>query len=282
APADPVGVRGRWVADGVALLRATHRFAAGGPIAELARAVRAGDTGAVVDVLRSGAPEVEFVEVAEDEPVTGAALELVRAEVLARARDVVGAARRGDAPAALAALDAHRVLCAHRRGGRGVSHWSALAHRWSVDELGVRPRPDGRYVGLPVIVTTNDPVVGVFNGDTGVVLESGGDLVVAVGRGDGPLLVPLARLAAVEPVHAMTVHRSQGSQFGTVTVLAAPARSPLATREMLYTAVTRARHRVRLVGSVEAVGAAVQRPLARATGLAARLSRPAGPVGAPA
>ncbi|MCI2238502.1 exodeoxyribonuclease V subunit alpha [Kineococcus sp. TRM81007] len=266
------GGRPGTVAGGVALLRTTHRFSSGGPIAELARAVRAGDAGAVVDVLRAGGDGLEFVEVAEDEPVAGAALEAVRADVVARGRDVVRAAVGGDVPAALLALDAHRVLCAHRHGGRGVSRFSALAHRWAVEELGVRPRPDGRYVGLPVIVTTNDAAAGVFNGDTGVVLESGGDLVVAVGRGDGPLLVPLARLAAVEPVHAMTVHRSQGSQFGAVTVLAAPARSPLATREMLYTAVTRARHRVRVVGSVEAVTAAVQRPLARATGLAARLA----------
>ena len=81
----------------------------------------------------------------------------------------------------------------------------------------------------------------------------------------------LARLAAVEPVHAMTVHRSQGSQFDTVTVLAAPERSPLATREMFYTALTRAKVRVRVVGSAEAVAAAVSRPLARATGLADRL-----------
>ncbi|WP_432498066.1 exodeoxyribonuclease V subunit alpha [Kineococcus gypseus] len=275
APAAAVGAGagGGSPAEGVALLRTTHRFAAGGPIAELARAVREGDAGAVVAVLRAGREGVEFCEVAEDEPVAGQALQRVRAEVLERTRDVVEAARRGDAVAALAALDAHRVLCAHRRGGRGVSHWGALAHRWAVEELGVRPRPDGRHVGLPVIVTANDPAAGVFNGDTGVVLERDGDLVVAVGRGDGPLLVPLGRLAAVEPVHAMTVHRSQGSQFGAVTVLAAPARSPLATREMLYTAVTRARHRVRVVGSVEAVTAAVQRPLARATGLAARLAR---------
>ncbi|WP_432495729.1 exodeoxyribonuclease V subunit alpha [Kineococcus auxinigenes] len=271
APDAPGAGTAGTVAGGVALLRTTHRFAAGGPIAELARAVRAGRADAVVDVLRAGGDGVEFREVAEDEAVAGPALEAVRADVVARAREVVDAARRGDAEGALAALDAHRVLCAHRRGGRGVSQWSALAHRWSVEELGVRPRPDGRYVGLPVIVTTNDAAAGVFNGDTGVVLERGGDLVVAVGRGDGPLLVPLARLAAVEPVHAMTVHRSQGSQFGAVTVLAAPARSPLATREMLYTAVTRARHRVRVVGSVEAVTAAVERPLARATGLAARL-----------
>jgi exodeoxyribonuclease V alpha subunit len=86
--------------------------------------------------------------------------------------------------------------------------------------------------------------------------------------------VPLARLGDVEPVHAMTVHRSQGSQFGAVTVFTAPSRSPLATREMFYTALTRAQGSVRVVGSVEAVVAAVGRPLARATGLAARLAAP--------
>lgn len=163
------------------------------------------------------------------------------------------------------------MLCAHRRGTRGVSHWSWLAQRWAVEELGVQPRTDGRYVGLPVIVTANDAGVGVYNGDTGVVLEREETLVAAIARGEGPLIVPLARLAAVEPVHAMTVHRSQGSQFDTVTVLAAPERSPLATREMFYTALTRAKVRVRVVGSAEAVAAAVSRPLARATGLADRL-----------
>jgi exodeoxyribonuclease V alpha subunit len=256
---------------GVAELTRTHRYAAGGGIAAIAQAVRDARSDDVVDLLRAGGPDVEFLEVPDAELVAGAALEVVRADVLVRSRAVVEAARAGDAETALAALDTHRLLCAHRRGTRGVAHWSALAQRWAVEELGVLPRPDGRYVGLPVIVTANDPAVGVFNGDTGVVLEEDGVLVAALARGAGPLRVPLARLAAVEPVHAMTVHRSQGSQFETVTVLAAPERSPLATREMFYTALTRARSRVRVVGSAQAVAAAVQRPLARASGLAERL-----------
>ncbi|MEZ0491032.1 exodeoxyribonuclease V subunit alpha [Kineococcus sp. TBRC 1896] len=254
---------------GVAQLRRTHRY--GGTIAAIAQAVREERPADVVELLRAGGPDVEFLEVPDEELVTGAALDVVRTDVVARSRAVVEAARAGDAEAALAALDTHRLLCAHRRGTRGVSHWGGLAQRWAVEELGVLPRPDGRYVGLPVIVTANDPAVGVFNGDTGVVLEEDGVLVAALGRGAGPLRVPLARLAAVEPVHAMTVHRSQGSQFETVTVLAAPERSPLATREMFYTALTRARSRVRVVGSARAVAAAVERPLARATGLADRL-----------
>ncbi|WP_432513171.1 exodeoxyribonuclease V subunit alpha [Kineococcus sp. SYSU DK001] len=256
---------------GVSHLTRTHRFASGGGIAAIAQAVRDARAEEVVDLLRAGGPDVEFLEVPDAEVVSGAALDVVRADVLERSRAVVEAAVAGDADAALAALDTHRLLCAHRRGTRGVSHWGALAHRWAVEELGVVPRTDGRYVGLPVIVTANDPGTGVFNGDTGVVLDDGGILVAAIARGPGPLRVPLARLAAFEPVHAMTVHRSQGSQFETVTVLAAPERSPLATREMFYTALTRARSRVRVVGSAAAVAAAVNRPLARATGLADRL-----------
>jgi len=259
------------VADGVVLLRTTHRYAAGGGIADLAEAVRAGDAERTLAVLRGGDPAVRFHEVAEDEPVAGAALDAVRVDVLAASRAVVRAATAGDPAAALTALDSHRVLCAHRHGPRGVSHWAALAHHWVVEEVGVVARPDGRYVGLPVLVTSNDPGLGVFNGDSGVVLERSGELVVAIGRGDGPRTVALSRLAEVETLHAMSVHRSQGSQFAAVSVLAAPAVSPLATREMLYTAITRARQQVRVIGSADAVAAAVGRPLARATGLAARL-----------
>ncbi|PRY15357.1 exodeoxyribonuclease V subunit alpha [Kineococcus rhizosphaerae] len=262
---------GRGTPHGVSALTRTHRFAAGGGIAAIAQAVRDARSEEVVERLRAGGPDVEFLEVPDAELVAGAVLDVVRADVVERSRAVVEAARAGDAEAALVALDTHRLLCAHRRGARGVSHWAALAHRWAVEELGVVPRADGRYVGLPVIVTANDAGVGVFNGDTGVVLEEDGTLVAAIARGDGPLRVPLARLAAVEPVHAMTVHRSQGSQFETVTVLAAPENSPLATREMFYTALTRAKSRVRVVGSAQAVAAAVNRPLARATGLAERL-----------
>jgi exodeoxyribonuclease V alpha subunit len=105
-----------------------------------------------------------------------------------------------------------------------------------------------------------------------VVLARGDDLVAVFGRGDGPYEVPLGRLAEVRPMHAMTVHRSQGSQFSRVTVLLPPASSPLGTRETLYTAVTRGETSVRVIGSTDAVRAAVGRPVARATGLRRRLA----------
>jgi exodeoxyribonuclease V alpha subunit len=79
------------------------------------------------------------------------------------------------------------------------------------------------------------------------------------------------RLSAVDTVYAMTVHKSQGSQFDTVAVLLPPSTSQLLTRELLYTAVTRARRRLILAAPLETIQAAVQRPAARASGLAARL-----------
>ena len=71
-------------------------------------------------------------------------------------------------------------------------------------------------------------------------------------------------------MHAMSVHRSQGSQFARVTLVLPPADSPLLTRELLYTAITRAKEHVRIVGTAEAVAAAVERPIARASGLRER------------
>jgi exodeoxyribonuclease V alpha subunit len=124
------------------------------------------------------------------------------------------------------------------------------------------------YPGRPLLVTTNDRDTGLYNGDTGVVVsDPGGGVVAAFGDPAASLLVRPHRLPAVETVHAMTVHRGQGSQFASVSLLLPPATSPLLTRELLYTAVTRARERVRVVGTEAAVRAAVERPVRRASGL---------------
>ena len=260
----------------VAGLTTNRRFSAESGIARLAAAVQDGRGEDALAVLESAdAPEVELVTVADDSPLSGLSVEQlrgVRADVVASGTALHAAAAAGDAPAALAALDAHRLLCAHRRGPRGVTHWSALAARWVADVHPVLPRADGRYAGEPLLVTANDYEIGLYNGDTGVVVDDGrGGLVAAFGRGGDPVVVPLVRLGAVRPLHAMTVHRSQGSQFERITVVLPPAGSPLGTRETLYTAVTRATTHVRVIGSPGALVEAVGRPAARATGLRERL-----------
>lgn len=275
APADPDTPALR---AGVVRLTVPHRF--GADLAALAEAVRGGRAGDVLALLRAGGPHVDLVE-------TGAALatdtELarVRTDVVAAGTAVVDAARAGDAGAALAALGRHRLLLAHRRGPLGVARWAAVAQQWVDAAAGPAPGPGPSpgslpppgprapwAVGTPLLVTTNDRSTGLANGDTGVVVDDGaGGTLVAFGTPEAPRLVRTHRLPPVEPVHAMTVHRAQGSQYGRVTVLLPPASSPLLTRELLYTAVTRARDEVRVVGTAEAVRAAVERPVRRASGL---------------
>lgn len=246
------------VANGVVTLEHVWRF--GGTIAAFARAVQAGDADAAVALLRRDEADLALVE--------PGAVEAVREDVVAAGRALSDAAHAGDAERALATLEGHRVLCAHRRGPYGVTRWTAEIERW----LG-EPRGEQWYAGRPVLVTANDYDTGLFNGDTGVVIALPEGLRVAFARGGPPALYPPSRLSEVATVHAMTVHRGQGSQFRGVTVVLPPAESPLLTRELLYTAVTRARERVRIVGTEDAVRAAVARPVARASGLRNRLAR---------
>ena len=238
----------------VAELTANHRFGDGSAIAELASAVRAGDSEAARRALEGD----EAVSLSSTsgrsiiEPVASAMRQ---------------AALTGDATAAAKHLDSVRVLCAHRRGPAGVARWNAMVESWLGD---VRPFSD--YAGRPVMVTENDASRRLFNGDIGVVVDRDGALEVVLPDGDGVRAVPRVHLGRVETVHALTIHKSQGSEFDRVIVVLPSADSLLATRELLYTAITRARSSVTLIGSLDTVLAALARPTRRASGLRTRLS----------
>lgn len=249
---------------GVVHLTRPYRY--GPEIGELAAAVQDANADRVLDVLRSEQEAVSFVDSADEHVAYG--LGGLRTDVVDAARELSEAARVGDATVAVSQLNRHRLLCAHRRGPFGVERWSDEVERWTADALG-RPSRDGEwYVGRPVLVTANDYEVEVFNGDTGVVIDGGErGPVVAFTRGKEPWLVSPHRLSSVQTVHAMTVHRAQGSQFERVTLLLPSADSPVLTRELFYTAITRAEKRVRVIGTEDAVRAAVSRPIVRASGL---------------
>ena len=177
----------------------------------------------------------------------------------------------GNADEALLRLDDHRVLCAHRSGPRGVQQWTYRIENWlAANDL----LPPHRlwYPGRPVLVTANDYTLRLFNGDVGVAVLTGEQLRVAFSQHGRIVDYAPGRLADVQTVHAMTVHRSQGSQFDRVTVVLPEADSPLCTRELLYTALTRAQTRVRLIGTEAELRAAIGRPAARASGLRLRMA----------
>ena len=254
----------------VARLRTVRRYE--GAIDELARLVRAGEGPAALELLVSGAPGLTFHPTPDDTMPTGAALEALRS-LATHEQEMVVAARTGDESTALDLLEQRRLLCAHRTGPRGERHWSEAIERWLVAaDPTLAPRLDGRYAGQPLLVTKNDYENQLLNGDTGVVVERAGALWAAFRRGGRAELLPLVRVGDVRPMHALTVHRAQGSQFREVTVLMPTAESPLATRQTFYTAITRARRQVTVIGSPEAVLASVARPVARATGLRDRLA----------
>jgi exodeoxyribonuclease V alpha subunit len=257
------------VGDGIVVLDRVHRY--GGGIAELAEAIRRGDEGAVMEVLGGARDDVTWIAADVAGEAERDALAPVRARVVAAGRAIMDAAQAGDARAALEALATFRVLCAHRRGPYGVEAWMARIERW-LAEAGSGGGGGPWYVGRPLIVTENDYGLRLYNGDTGVVIRTAaGHVTAAFERGGEVATIRPSRLGGVDTVHAMTVHKSQGSQFATAAVLIPPATSPILTRELLYTAVTRAQEHLILAGTEESVRAAVGRPVARASGLRGRL-----------
>ncbi len=245
----------------VATLLSSHRF--GESIGALADAIRVGDADRVIGVLRAGGGHIDWID---DEDPT----DRLRAILVPPALRVREAAILGADAVALEALDGHRLLCAHRRGPFGVEHWNRQVHRWLTEESGL-PAWSEWYAGRPLLVTANDYGLRLYNGDTGVVVARQAGLRAVISGAAGPLEFATSRLSDVETMYAMTIHKSQGSQADEVTVLLPPEDSRLLTRELFYTAVTRAKTKVRVVGSQAAVRAAIGRRAVRASGLRQRL-----------
>ncbi len=244
--------------NGVVRLSRGRRF--NKTIANLAIAVRDGDADGAMAVLTSGKPEVSFVGFHD--------LAGLHDDVVSAAKAVTVPARDGDISGALAGLELHRLLCAHRTGSAGVRDWDRRAREWVEAALGQQLDPTRFFAGQPLLVTANDYEAKVYNGDTGVVVKRpDGTLVAAFARAGEPVLRHPGALAAVQTVYAMTIHRSQGSQYKTVSVVLPPTASALLTRELLYTAVTRAQQHVRVIGTEESVRAGIERQVLRASGL---------------
>jgi exodeoxyribonuclease V alpha subunit len=277
----------------VVMLRHSHRFDRHSGIGRFAAAVNAGDVGAVAALLDRPPEGLEVVPL--HAPADGAPAPdwLLAAGVLGKAGyPALFEAMRRDAPApsappaqwdlwarGLLALQAEfQVLSALRAGRWGVQGLNGLIES-RLRTLGCIPGPSGAwYAGRPVLVTRNQPGLGLTNGDIGLTLpvpdprQAGRWMLRVAFEGASPgavRWVSPARLSAVETVYALTVHKSQGSEFERV-VLALPDRpGPLLTRELLYTGATRARRSLVLVlpGAPSLLADAVRRPTRRAGGI---------------
>jgi exodeoxyribonuclease V alpha subunit len=253
--------------DAIVVLQESRRFRADSGIARLAAAVNRGDGDEACALLTSGAPDLGWRPVVEGR--------VDRERLAGAAADGFGpylaCVASGAAPAeTLRAFDRFRMLCAHREGAAGAAGVNRLVED-ALEARGLLRRTTPWFVGRPVMVTRNDHGLRLANGDVGIVLpdpDEPGRTTVAFPAADGGVRrVPPARLPAHETVWAMTVHKSQGSEFDRVVLLLPPEPSRVVTRELLYTAITRARDRVEIWGRDAVVRAGVAARVERSSGL---------------
>lgn len=247
------------------LVRLSHTWRFQGRIAELAQAIRDGRADlvdALVDDLAPG-DNVTFTPVSRGpgDP----AFTPLHDRMVGWGEQLERLAEEGDTAGTLAVLDRHRLLCAHRRGPAGVATWNRIARDW----LG-RTGEDALAVGEPLLVTRRDKALQVFNGDVGAVVRTptGRRLALADLHERSVRFLAPVQLTGLVPMYASTIHKAQGSQFQEVSVILPDQGSALLTRELLYTAITRASGAVHLYGSRAALREAVSRRANRASGLA--------------
>jgi exodeoxyribonuclease V alpha subunit len=263
------------------MLRHSRRF--GGPIGQLALAVNAGDVDAAAAVLRArGAQDVEgahglrWIEHAQQQHAIGLALEGYRPYLRLLAEPPDAGAHEDWVRAVLQRFEAFRILCAVREGEWGVEGLNTAIEQ-RLGDVGLIRRTGDWYVGRPVMVTRNDYATNVFNGDIGLTLADParpGSLRVYFLEGDKVRSVLATRLRHVETAYAMTVHKSQGSEFAH-TVLALPKEGgAVLARELVYTGITRASREFTLLTPVPNVLAeAIQKRTHRASGLRGMVER---------
>lgn len=286
----PAGQAGAPLAQQTVMLRHSHRFA--GAIGQLALAVNAGQAAKVAALLAQAPDGGDLIRLSAAQPQRDEATLLAQLADLA----VVGFAPclramaegcTAHAPAdpygqwvrrVLTAFEGFRLLCAVHQGPFGTQGLNQRVQAALAQAGLLQPRGEW-FAGRPIMVTRNDPGLGVSNGDVGIVLPgragAGGTpgLKACFWEGDTLRAVPVGRLAHVETAFAMTVHKSQGSEFGHAVLVLPPHATAMLTRELVYTGITRARQKLTLVeGAPNALVNAVQRQASRHSGLGMRLA----------
>lgn len=246
------------LADAVALLTRSHRFAADSGIGALARAANAGEADAAATMLEAGGfDDVHWLPQLDAEALC------------ARRRAYLQAVADGaSASCLLQRFVAFMPLVAERKQ---VLRINALVEA-EAERMGLK-RPEALwYPGRPVMISANDYSLGLFNGDIGFAMPRDGALRVCFpAAGEQWREIAPARLPEHETVFAMTVHKSQGSEFDEAWLVLPDAPSSLLDRALVYTAITRARARFGLVGALEVLREGIRLQTFRHSGLAEKI-----------
>jgi len=272
----------RGLPDVVVQLRTNYRSGEATALQDLSIAVNEGNALAALRVLRKPA-EANVVVALKALPQPKDLKKVLRDAVLAHYGPLLKA---GSAAEALTALGRFRILCAVREGPYGVVTINRLVEE-ILAEARLAPADKvkfGSYPGKPVMVTANNYALKLFNGDTGVVWPDGGGGTLMVHFPEETGLVRAIareRLPEHETIYAMTVHKSQGSEFDRVLLVLPDRESPVLTRELVYTGLTRARQSIEILANEKILQSAIKAHVELASGLSDQLAPQAIPPGPP-
>ncbi len=260
------------LADCIVQLRHSYRFGEESGIGAVSRMVNAGDAAGALKILHGRQfRDVSWHSLPPPEGLQG----MLRDRA---ARGFSECLKSADPAQALKELNGFRVLCALREGPYGIRAANSAIER-ILSEKGLIRRDETFYRGRPVLITRNDYDLKLFNGDVGIVLPDPetGQLRAFFENPDGRIRkFPPLRLPEHETVYAMTVHKSQGSEFDEIVIILPDRASPVLTRELLYTALTRARRHAEVWARDDIFSDAVARRIERMSGLAEALWAPPG------
>ena len=242
--------------DHVVELRKSWRFGPDSGIAALAGLIRDGWAEDAAAFLETPHADVTI------SPCAGA--HQLREELAPLVRAAFGGLGQNPDPAqAFVRFEALRILSPVRQGPRGAETLNRLAR----EILGFGRDDHAWYPGRPVMIRENDYNLGLFNGDVGIALPVDGALRVFFPGPDGFTSLSPARLPRFETCYCMTVHKRQGSEFDHAVLVLPEEPCPVLGRELLYTALTRAKRRFTLIGRSDQVATAVNAPARRDSGL---------------
>ena len=263
----PVEGAGSSFLNSIALLKKSHRFSGDTGIGALAKVINAGDTDAAIRMLEDAGEQTIF---------HSSSINKIKPETTGKALDTYAGCLEAKTPSeALQLFSTFRILCAVRGGPSGVEQINATIEQ-ALREKGLIRGADEHYRGRPVMVKRNDYSVDLFNGDIGILWpdpEADGQLRAWFEMSDGKMKKVLpSRLPEHETAYAMTVHKSQGSEFESILLVLPFEEVGVVTRELLYTGITRAKEKAEIWGSREIFSRAIETTLHRVTGLGDRLA----------